>query len=113
VIEGIASMAASFLMLTLLVQVSLAMSARSAADAAVVASAHRAALPGIDLAAEAEALEAEIAALIPGARQVEVAVTATSTVASATARVKWAPPGPVLTPFWIRATAEVPRAVPP
>jgi hypothetical protein len=108
-----ASMAATFLMLIVLVQVSLAMSARSAADAAVAASARRAALAGADLIGEAEALAAEITALIPGARRVEVTVDATPTRAVATARFRWLPPGPVLTPFSIRASAEVPIAVPP
>lgn len=112
-IEGLASMAIVFLLLTVLIQAATAMTARSAADAAVAAAARRASLPGADLAAEARVLRARIVALVPGAREVRAAVTANSRDAVAIAGFAWIPPGPTLRPFRIEVRAEVPRVVPP
>jgi hypothetical protein len=106
-------MAVVFLMLMVLVQVSLAMSARSAAGAAVSAAARRAALPGADPAAEGVRLAAEVGSLVPGAVDVTGAVEVEVDRARASTSFTWMPPGPVLTPFVIRATAEVLRAIPP
>jgi len=106
-------MAATFLLLLLLVQVATAMTARSAADAAVASIARRAALPDADLAAEAAKLEEAISAIVPGAEEVTVEVRLTQATAIATARFRWTPPGPVLAPITIRLRADVPRVFEP
>jgi hypothetical protein len=102
-----------FLMLMVLVQVSLAMSARSAADAAVWAAARRAALPGADPNIEATRLTAEIGSVVPGATDVVGEVDVDTHRSRAAASFTWVPPGPVLVPIAIRTTAEVLRATPP
>jgi Na+-transporting methylmalonyl-CoA/oxaloacetate decarboxylase gamma subunit len=102
-----------FLMLMVLVQVSLAMSARSAADAAVSAAARRAALPGADPNTEATRLTAEIGSVVPGATDVVGEVEIDTHRSRAAASFTWVPPGPVLVPIAIRTTAEVLRATPP
>lgn len=113
VIEGVASMGVIFLMLTVLVQVSMAMSARSAADAAVSAAARRAALPGADPGAEATRLTAEIGSVVPGATDVAGEVEIDAHRARASASFTWVPPGPMLVPIAIWTAAEVLRATPP
>lgn len=100
-------------MLTVLVQVSLAMSARSAADVAVAAAARRAALPGANEHSEGNRLRSEVQAIVPGAAHVTATVAILVDHAVAEASFQWRPPGPVLTPITIRARAEVPRASPP
>lgn len=112
-IESMASMAAVFIMLTVLVQVSLGLSAKSAADIAVSAAARRVSLADAGPGATADALGAELAALIPGAQAMAIDLTVDAQRAVARARFRWMPPGPVLVPVWITTTAEVPRAVPP
>ncbi|MEX2323361.1 MAG: hypothetical protein WEA29_06275 [Acidimicrobiia bacterium] len=106
-------MAAVFLLLTLLVQMSLAMSARSIADSAVAASARRAAVEDVDPAREAASLLAEVASAVPGAIDVVADVTVDARRAVAEARFTWVPPGPILIPFSIATRAEVQRATPP
>ncbi|HUG75480.1 MAG TPA: hypothetical protein VMM81_07415 [Acidimicrobiia bacterium] len=112
-IEGVASMASVFLLLTLLVQMSLAMSARSIADSAVAASARRVAVEDVDPAKEAASLLAEVASAVPGAIDVVADVTVDARRAVAEARFTWVPPGPILVPFSIGTRAEVQRATPP
>jgi hypothetical protein len=106
-------MAATFLLLLLLVQVATAMTARSTADAVVAATARQASLPGADPAAEAAALEEAISAVVPGAGNVTVEVRLTGATAIATARFRWTPPGPVLSRITIRLRADVPRVFEP
>jgi hypothetical protein len=106
-------MASVFLLLTVLVQMSLAMSARSIADSAVAASARRAAVEAVDPASEAESLLAEVASAVPGAIDVVADVAVDARRAIAEARFTWVPPGPVLIPISIGARAEVQRATPP
>jgi hypothetical protein len=111
--EEVAAMAVTFLLLLLLVQIAMAMTARSAADAAAVASARRVVVDETSTGAETAALESEIRTLIPGAEQVTAAIEIRSRTIVTTARFRWNPPGPVLTKFWIRARAEVPRVLEP
>ena len=106
-------MAATFLLLTVLVQASTAMTARSAASAAVAAAARRATLPGADVDAEAARLEDLLVTIVPGAGDVDVRIVSGPTGSTATARVVWIPPGPLLAPFTLVVEAEVPRAIPP
>lgn len=106
-------MATVFLLLTLLVQLSLAMSARSIADSAVTASARRAAVEEVDPQSEAASLLAEIASAVPGAVEVVADVSVDAARAVAEARFTWVPPGPVFVPLSIGTRAEVPRATPP
>lgn len=106
-------MAATFLMLLVLVQVATAMTARSAADATVASAARRASLPGVDLSVEAARLEAGLEAVVPGASDIVVDIRLTGTTAIATARFGWTPPGPVLSPITILLQADVPRVLEP
>ncbi len=106
-------MAATFLLLTALVQLAAAMTARSAADAAVAAATRRAALPGTDLVVETAKLTAAIAAIVPGAENVTVSLEASGQAARGRVRFHWVPPGPVFAPFVIVVDAEVPIAVAP
>lgn len=106
-------MAATFLMLLVLVQVATAMTARSAADATVASAARRASLPGADLSVEVARLEAGLAAVVPGADDLVVDIRLTDTTAIATAHFAWIPPGPVLSPITIRLRADVPRVLEP
>ena len=106
-------MAATFLLLTVMVQVATAMTARSAADAAVAAATRRAALPEADLPLEEGRLEETIVALIPGATDVAVRLQLRARAVVGLASFRWIPPGPVLVPITISLRAEVPLAVAP
>ncbi|HSM01317.1 MAG TPA: hypothetical protein VK960_02590 [Acidimicrobiia bacterium] len=106
-------MAATFLMLLLLVQVATAMTARSAADAAVAATAREASLPGADLESGEARLADAISAMVPGAGDVAVDVDLTGSAAVARASFLWTPPGPVLGRFTISVQADVPRVFEP
>ena len=112
-LEEVAAMAATFLLLTVLVQVSTAMTARSAADAAVAAATRRAALPGADLAAETDRLRHVLGMLIPGVEDVTAHISAFEERIVGRATIRWSPPGPVLTPITITVGSEVIRAFPP
>lgn len=106
-------MAATFLLLTVLVQVSTAMTARSAADAAVAAATRRAALPGADPAAETERLRGVLEALVPGVDEVAAELTVFDDRTVGHATIRWSPPGPMFTPIIITVRSEVSRAFPP
>ncbi len=106
-------MAATFLLLTVLVQTATAMTARSAADAAVAAATRRAAIPTANLAAEESRLMDTLTAIVPGADSVEVDIQLGSRSAIGLAWIDWTPPGPVLTPITISLRAEVPLAFAP
>lgn len=106
-------MAATFLLLTVLVQTATAMTARSAADAAVSAATRRSALPGADIAAEASRLQQTLEAIVPGAGLVTVDIRVRSRSVVGIASIRWSPPGPVLVPITITLRAEVPVAFAP
>lgn len=106
-------MAATFLLLTVLVQTATAMTARSAADAAVAAATRRAALPTADLTAEESRLADTLTAIVPGADSVEVDLQLRSRSVVGLAWIDWSPPGPVLAPITIALRAEVPLAFAP
>jgi hypothetical protein len=113
VIEGVAAIAVSFLLLTLLVQIGAAMAAREAAHSAVAAAARRAARPGADPGAEAERLIGRLDAVIPGAGPVTAAVERAGSEATAVARFRWIPPGPDWIPVTIEVDAAAALVVPP
>lgn len=106
-------MAATFLLLTVLVQLSAGMTARSAADAAVAAATRRISLTGADLAEEEARLTSLIGAVVPGAQGVAVDLELGSLSARGRVRFEWVPPGPRLVPFTIEVEAEVPIAIAP
>ena len=106
-------MAATFLLLTVLVQTATAMTARSAADAAVSAATRRAALPAADVAAEAARLQETLEAVVPGAESVTVDIRMRPRSVVGLAWIRWAPPGPVLATITIALRAEVPLAFAP
>ncbi len=112
-LEEVAAMAATFLLLTVLVQVSLAMTARSAADAAVAAATRRAALPGADLIAETRRLRDSLEALVPGVVEVAADLTVSDERVVGHATLQWSPPGPMFTPITITVRTEIARAFPP
>lgn len=106
-------MAVAFLLLALIVQVVGAATARHTAEAAVSAGARRAARPGADTAAEQARLATDLAAALPGARDLEVEVSLAGEEARAAARFRWLPPGPDWMPITIAVQAAFPRVVPP
>ncbi|HLE39511.1 MAG TPA: hypothetical protein VJA44_07645 [Acidimicrobiia bacterium] len=106
-------MAATFLLLTVLVQTATAMTARSAADAAVSAATRRSALPAADIAAEASRLRETLDAIVPGADSVTVDIRVRPRSVVGFASIRWSPPGPVLVPITITLRAEVPLAFAP
>jgi hypothetical protein len=108
-----AGLAVAFLLLTLIVQVVGAATARHAAEAAVSAGARRAARPGADAGAEEARLAADLAAALPGASALQVEVSLQSEEAVAAARFRWLPPGPDWVPITIAVQAAFPRVVPP
>ena len=106
-------MAATFLLLTVLVQLSAGMTARSAADAAVAAATGRISLPGADLEIEEARLVALIGAVVPGVEGVEADLELGVLTARGRVRFRWVPPGPMFVPFTIEVDAEVPIAIAP
>lgn len=106
-------MAATFLLLTVMVQVATTMTARSAADAAVAAAVRRAALPDADLALEESRLAEAITAMVPGAATVTVDLQRQARAVAGVIHFELVPPGPVLVPIRITLRAEVPLAVEP
>ena len=112
-LEGVAALAVAFLLLALIVQVAFVVVARNAAEAAVAASARRAARPGTDLGQEQASLAAVLAATVPGAHDLRVAVTSDGEQGRAEARFAWDPPGPDWLPIRIAVDAEVPVVAPP
>jgi hypothetical protein len=108
-----AGLAVAFLLLALIVQVVGAATARHAAEAAVSAGARRAARPGADPGAEESRLAADLAAVLPGARDLQVEVEVGGAEAVATARFRWLPPGPDWVPITVAVQAAFPRVVPP
>lgn len=106
-------MAVAFLLLVLFVQLGMVMTARNAAEAAVAASARRAARPAADLVAEQQALESLIRKTVPGAEGIEVEVRHEAGTARARASFTWIPPGPRWIPVVIRVESASPVVVPP
>ena len=102
-----------FLLLALVAQVAFAVVARNAAEAAVAASARRAARPGADVAQEQATLTEILTATVPGAHDLSVAVARADGMGTARARFDWDPPGPDWLPLRIAVRAEVPVAEPP
>jgi hypothetical protein len=113
ILEEVAAMAVTFLLLLLLVQIASAMTARSAADAATAATARRVVVAEADADVEAGRLAEEISRMIPGAEKVTAEVRTTRRSVVASARFRWRPPGPVLRPLWISTSVELPRVLSP
>jgi len=113
VIEGITGLAIAFLLLALIVQVVTAATARHTAEAAVGAGARRAARPGADIGTERARLAADLAAALPGARDLQVEIALEGEQARAAASFRWLPPGPDWMPITIGVEAAFPRVVPP
>jgi hypothetical protein len=103
----------AFLLLALVVQAAFVVVARNAAEAAVAASARRAARPATNLADEQAALAAVMAATVPGARNVAVAVSRDGDTGRARASFAWDPPGPDWLPIEMHVEAAVPMGAPP
>jgi hypothetical protein len=108
-----AAMTATFLLLLVLVQVAAAMTARSAADAAVASAARAASLPDSDVARAEGTLATAIGAMVPGADEVDVDVRVTNDRSIATASFRWTPPGPILADLTISVRSDVPRVLEP
>lgn len=106
-------MAVAFLLLILFVQLGMIMTARSAAESAVAASARRAARPAADLGAEQEALVSLIGRTVPGAEAVRAEVLLEGNSARARVAFAWTPPGPRWVPVEVRVEATAPAVVPP
>lgn len=106
-------MAATFILLTVLVQLSVAMTARSAADAAVAAATRRISLPGADLAMEEARLITLLTGVVPGVQGITAELELDILTARGRIRFQWVPPGPMFGPFTIEVDAEVPIAIAP
>jgi hypothetical protein len=105
----LAGLGVAFLLLVLLVQVTAAAAVRNTVEAAVGASARRAARPGADPAVEENRLAADLA----GAVDLHVRVTVGREQATAGVDLVFRPPGPLWKPVTIEASAVVARVVPP
>ncbi len=110
--EGIAAVAVTFLLFTVLVQAATALIAHQSAEAAVSAAARRGALGSSD-AANRSRLLTELEAIVPGGRQFEAGIEHGAAAARAWARFVFVPPGPVLRRFTFSVDAEVPVVVTP
>jgi len=113
IIESLAAMAVVFMLLVIIVQLAFVLVAREVSQTAVDAAARRAARSGTDLVAVEERLTVELAAVVPGAQEVEATVQSTGETVDVDAIINWAPPGPDLVPVVIKVRATVPLAVPP
>lgn len=113
ILEGTVGLAIAFLLLALFVQLGMLMTARAAAQAAVAASARRAAWLGTDLAAEEAALARILEATVPGAQLPEVAVTRRDRIAHAEVSFTWDPPGPRWIPLRVAVRSSSPVVIPP
>jgi hypothetical protein len=112
-LEGLAALAVAFLLLVLLLQVTVAVTARHAAETAVAATARRAARPGADLAAAAAALTVTLKETVPGGSDFTVDIARTDKEVVATSRFAWVPPGPGFGPIAMEVTASALRVIPP
>ncbi len=108
-----AGLGIAFLLLALLVQMTATVMARNTVEAAVSASARRAARPGIDLAAEESRLARDVTRSVPGATALQVEVAVDQQRAVAAVKLQWSPPGPTWRPLLIESRAVVARVVPP
>ena len=112
-LEGMAALAVAFLLLGLLVQGTVAVTARHAAETAVAAAARRAARPGADLAGEAAALTVVLDETVPGGSDFDVDVARSGQEVVATTRFAWTPPGPGFGPIEMKVSAAALHVVPP
>ena len=106
-------MAVLFLLLAVVVQAGFLVVARDAAQTATAASARRGALVDAVPATETERLRSEVAATMPGARDVDAAVAIRGTDVVAETTFTWLPPGPDLVAIRLHVRSVVPRATPP
>ena len=106
-------MAVFFMLLVIVVQLAFVLVAKEVSQSAVDAAARRAARPSASLVVVEQRLTAELAAVVPGAQQVEASVRSTADRVDVDATILWAPPGPDLVPVVIRVAATSAVAVPP
>jgi hypothetical protein len=113
IIEGAVAVGLSFLLLAVVVQVAFAATARNTAEAAVAASARRAARPGWSLESERAALARIIERTVPGAAAVSVSLARTDDRAVARVAFRWRGPGPSFVPLRIAVESSALLVVPP
>ncbi len=107
-------MAVTFVLLMVLAQAALAVTARNAATAAVAAAARQAAVATADPDAVEARLLAALRATVPGAGpDIHTSVVPGAVTVTAAASFRWSPPGPVLVPIDFSVEATYPRDVPP
>jgi len=110
VVEGIAAIAIVFILFTVVAQLSIALLAHQAAEAAVASAARQATLrPGFSQ----EQLLADLRATVPGAGQIEAGLAADGQLSRAWAKFEFRPPGPMFRSFEFAVEAEVPLVVAP
>lgn len=109
-VEGIVAVAIVFILFTVLAQLSVALLAHQAAEAAVASAARQASLrPGFS----EDQLLADLRATVPGAGRIEAGLVDDGRLSRAWARFEFVPPGPMLRPFEFSVEAEVPIVVAP
>lgn len=102
-----------FLLIAIVTQVAFVVVARETAQTAVAAAARRAGRPGADLGAERARLAEELTRVVPGAVGVSTSLDAEVAAITASASIRWSPPGPDLIPITLNATATAPMVIPP
>jgi len=110
VVEGIAAVAVVFILFMVVAQLSIALLAHQAAEAAVASAARHASLRS---GFSEEQLMADLRATVPGARRIEAGLIAEGHLSRAWARVEFLPPGPMFRSFEFLVEAEVPLVVAP
>ncbi len=112
-LEGLVATGVFFVLLTLVVQIGFLVLARSAAATSLEASLRRAVVLGLDDATMRERIERDVAAVVPGVRNLVVEVESSDTVVVAAVRFRWVPPGPDFVPVTVVIERSAATVVPP
>jgi hypothetical protein len=105
-------MAVFFLLLTIIVQVGFAVTARSMVAASIDGTARRAAAGG-DEGELLERLESEVRRTVPGLEVTSATIDRSDRAVTVEVRYRWLPPGPDLLPIEVTVSRERSLAIPP
>ena len=113
IVEGLIGLGVAFLLLVLLVQAGMLLTARNAAQAAVGASARSSSQAGADLHAEEARLISMIEGTVPGSSDIVVAIRIGRSTVDVAATFQWSPPGPRWSTLPMEVRAKSPLVQPP
>lgn len=111
-LEGVAAVAVVFILFTAMAQVATAFLAHRMAQGSVAAAATRLAISH-DVDLEATRLEQDLSSTVPGATGFDIELDLGGTMASATVRFGFVPPGPVFGEIPMEVTGRAPLVVEP